>query len=321
MHDLVYIENELTSLLNRDKKNWTRFYLLIKEVEEQELWKEKYRSFTQWVKEFSVKTKTHESIIWNRKKAGQVYMTYVERQQGKGIKVVPIQEATVSADSLVLLDKIKKYNPNKCAELTERVMNNGISKKELREVYKSIRPMLNKISNNPHIKVVEDNERESSITALDIVTALCQYEWLGVPMERQYFKSSFIRNKYRTFTEFPVYTGTTKYSRRIDVLICENLRAANPWEVNLHGVEIKISKQDLLHDQKYTEYVEFVDYMWLAVPEELVEEAKNNKFLDCGVISVIKNEEKIEVKIIQEARRLDAIRRKETLENLILRTL
>lgn len=319
MHDLVYIENELTSLLNRDKKNWTRFYLLIKEVEEQELWKEKYRSFTQWVKEFSVKTKTHESIIWNRKKAGQVYMNYVERQQEKGIEVVPIQEATVSADSLVLLDKIKKYNPNKCAELTERVMNNGISKKELREVYKSVRPKLDKISNNPHIKVVEDNTRESDITALDTVTALCNHEWLGVEMERQYFKSSFIRNKYRTFTEFPVYTGTTRHSRRIDVLICENLRAVNPWEVNLHGVEIKISKQDLLHDQKYTEYADFVDYMWLAVPEELVEEAKNNKFLDCGIVSIIKNKEKIEVNIIQEPKRLECIRRKETLENLILR--
>lgn len=327
MLDLKSIENELSSLIEADKKNWTHFYVLLKEVEEKELWKDKYKSFTQWVKNFCIKTKTHESIIWNRKKAGKVYENYKEIQEAKGIQVKPIEEIKVSADSLVLLDKINKYDKEAAAELTEKVLNKGITKKDLREVYKSIRP--EKPSNNPHLKHVEADEQETpkaieenkdksiTITATEIVSTLYSIEWLSdKKVTRKYFKSAFKQDKYRAFTEFPVFTGTSKKSRRMDMLICENITTGNVWDLNLHCIEIKISKSDLLNDTKYTEYTEFVDFMWLAVPGDLVEIARANKFAECGIIAIDNNKK---AKIVEQATKLDPLRKIDTLTNIALK--
>lgn len=348
---LKKIENELSHLIDIDKRNWTHFYLLIKEVEDKELWKEKYKSFTQWVKSFCVKTKTHESIIWNRKKAGKVYETYQKVQAKKGIEVLPIEKANVSADSLVILDKINKYDQEVASQLVDKVMNKGITKKDLREVYKSIRP--DNPSRNPHLKQVDlsdeldeieesqldvlgvsdisgslEGEAGSSIdyknklsraeklTANEIVKTLSDIEWLGEKPKRKYFKSSFEQNKYRLFTEFPVFVGSeSRKSRRMDILLAENLTTENVWDMYLHCIEIKVSKSDLLNDQKYTEYAEFVDFMWLAVPDELVGIAKENKFEGCGIISVSNNK----AVIVEKAQRLQGFRKIEALKNIALK--
>lgn len=345
---LQNIEKELSNLIDIDKRNWTHFYLLIKEVEDKELWKEKYKSFTQWVKSFCVNNKTHESIFWNRKKAGKVYETYQKVQADKGIEVPPIEKANVSADSLVILDKISKYDQEVASQLVDKVMNKGITKKDLREVYKSIRP--DNPSRNPHLKQVDlsdeleesqldisdvsgsleglEGEAGSSIdyknklsraeklTANEIVKTLSDIEWLGEKPKRKYFKSSFEQNKYRLFTEFPVFVGgESRKSRRMDILLAENLTTENVWDMYLHCIEIKVSKGDLLNDQKYTEYAEFIDFMWLAVPDELVEVAKENKFEGCGIISVSNNK----AVIIEKAQKLESFRKIETLKNIALK--
>jgi hypothetical protein len=58
-----------------------------------------------------------------------------------------------------------------------------------------------------------------------------------------------------------------------------------PDELILHGIEIKVSESDLQKDSKYTEYKDFVNYLWLAVPVELKLLAKNNVPKGTGVIS------------------------------------
>ena len=249
---------------------------------------------------------------------------------------------------MVILDKINKYDQEVASQLVEKVINRDITKKDLREVYKSIRP--EKPSRNPHIKFVdlseiEEKSQESkevegiedlgkidgfdkaarldeagdqknleTVTARDIVYTISDIEWLGEKPKRKYFKSSFEQNKYRIFTEFPVYVGTSRKSRRMDMLLVENIMT-DVWDLNLHCIEIKVSKSDLLNDMKYTEYAEFVDFMWLAVPDDLVEIAKSSKFNDCGIISVSKNG----AVIVEQAKKLDADRKIETLKNIALK--
>ena len=117
-------------------------------------------------------------------------------------------------------------------------------------------------------------------------------------------------------TRFPVFSGTTRHSRRIDALVCENLTEER-WKLNLHAVEIKVSKSDLLNDYKYTEYADFTDFIWLAIPQELVEVAKETKLGNCGIL-VIKNGK---VEVVEQAKRLDAIRKEECLSRLALKLL
>ncbi len=316
---LKSIESQLLDLINIDKKNWTNFYLLLKEIEDQELYKPKYKSFTQWVKEFCIKSKTHESIVWNRKKAGKVYESYSKQKAEQGINVKPIIESNVSVDSLVLLDKINKYDEKVASQLVDKVLNKTITKKDLREVYQSIRPSVDKISTNPHLKQVQQDKKELtdvSITANDIVSTLFNLEWLGAKPKASRFKSAFESNKSRVFTEFPLYTGTSKKSRRVDMLVSENITSQYNYDLNIHGIEIKVSKSDLLNDLKYTEYAPFVDFLWLAIPVDLVEVAQSNTFKDCGIVA-IDNDRK--VTIIKKAKQLDCDMRHETLKNIILK--
>lgn len=315
--DLLSIEKELTSIITKDKQNWTHFYLLLKQVEKEQLWKDNFRSFTSWVKDFCIKTKTHESIIWSRKKAGEVYQSYVDVKRKEGIEVAPIESVTVAQDTLVLLDKISRKEPYLGADLMDKALSKEITKKDLQEAYKTLRDKQGKVDRDKsNIESYEDIKKES-ITAAEIVSTLYSTEWLGEKKEKKYFKTSFEQDKYRIFTEFPVYTGSSRKSRRVDVLVAENISTDDSWQLNIHAIEIKVSKSDLLHDNKYTEYAEFVDFLWLAVPEDLIEVAKENKPSICGIIS-IKNKKAY---IVEAPARLNPLKREAALTNLVLKLL
>lgn len=320
---LESIEKQITDLISLDKKNWTNFYTLLKKVEVEKLWEEKYNSFTQWLKDFSIRNKIHESILWQRKKAGEVYHKYSEIQKEKGIEVKPLETANVSAENLVLLDKIMRNSPSTSTELAEKVFNNSITGKELRQIHNSVRPTrYNDLDDsdekeNENEKVSEDS---SPVNTTDILGMLFNTDsWLGTKQEKNYFNS--FTTKAQLFTEFPVYTGTSRHSRRIDLFCAENITTEYPWNLNLHGVEIKVSKGDLLNDHKYTEYGEFIDYLWLAIPQDLQEIAEQNKFTGCGLIVIDRDKktDKLILKIIEKPKKLTPLRREETLTSLALK--
>ena len=107
---------------------------------EEELYKELgLKSFTAWVKDFSIRNKIHESILWNRKKAGRVYEKYQRVKEEQGVNIAPIEEADIGGDSLVLLDKITNKNKELGAELTDKAINKEITREDLRTAYKVVR--------------------------------------------------------------------------------------------------------------------------------------------------------------------------------------
>lgn len=339
LEELEQIEKEIKSVVDLDKKNWVRFYLLIKKVKEKDLWRvADKKSFTQWVKDLSLKTKTHESIIWNRFRAGEIYNSYVQRKKEQGIEVKSIEDTNVSADSLVILDKINKHSPKLADSLVEKVINKEIKRKDLVTAYNAIRPekadfrtkeqMQRAVSNGNETDETKDKmdleEVRDKITAANITTILTQLKWLGkkaITGFKGYRNKSDadirINEKSKVFTEFKVYTGTSRKSRRIDLLAIENLTKDQfeKHEINIHGVEIKVSKSDLLNDKKYTEYAEFVDYIWLAVPLELVDFARDTKFQECGIIAV----DKYNAVIVEQAQRLEPDMRMQTLTTATLK--
>lgn len=322
MKPISEYENELVTILNSDKNNWTKFYLLMKEIEDRQIYKQLgLRSFTAWVKQFSIKSKTHESVIWNKKKAGKVYETYINVQKGKGVEVAPIAEAKIGVDALVLLDKISKRDENLGAELTKKAIDNEITREDLRNAYKTVRGDLQRNKTDNHNLTLSEKAQASimtikeTITATQIVAALMKPDWIGEKLERKAFKGAYEQDKYKALTEFPVYTGSTSKSRRIDVLVAENLRVEEHYSLNLHGIEIKVSKSDLVNDMKYSEYGEFVNYLWLAIPLSLVEVAKVNAPTMIGIIVYEKNK----IEIYREASKLDPLKLKESLTTLSLR--
>lgn len=330
-NELISIEKELNTLVEKDRQNWSNFYLLMKKVEENRLWEGIHNSFTAWVNSFAKKNKLQSSVLWNRKKAGEIYQKYYVRKLEKNEKVDDIETVSIAQDSLILIEKIARSDTKLMDELTDKAINKELKKKDLQEAYRIVKSkreqekeLRNKLENN-----IDDTEKEKikesikelksvDIKALDIVEALKNHDWLydGEKETRKIFTDFYEQDKYKTFTEFPVYVGTTKHSRRIDVLVCENLTEER-WKLNLHAVEIKVSKSDLVNDHKFVEYSEFVDFMWFAIPENLIEVAKEIKFDECGIL-VIKDGK---VQIIEQAQRLDAIRKEECLSRLALKLL
>lgn len=333
--EIKEIEEELTQLVEKDKNSWAKFYTLMKRVEDEQLYKVLgLNSFTQWLKSFAINHKIHESILWNKKKAGKVYERYIETKKEQGIEVAPIEDANVGVDSLVLLDKISKKDANLGAELTEKAINKEITRADLRNAYKTIRGDLKKdtVVKNP-IKVIEEDNKlqengrddiintevntdlADNVTATNIVMALNSHTWLGKKEAVTGFKGKSIERKYKALTEFPVFTGTTKKSRRIDVLVAENISTKEHYNINLHGIEIKVSKWDFLNDTKYTEYASFVDRLWIAIPCNLLEVCTENTPKGVGVL--IFKDGQVEIK--REAKKLDPEKKQQALITLALK--
>ena len=328
MNNLVDIEKQLIELFISERKNWVSIYLLLKIVDEEILWRGNYNSYTQWIKEFAVRSKVHESSIWHIKKMGAVYEKYSKKMEAKGMKVDDIKNTKVSANNLVVLEKISKYSPERTEELVEKIFKKEITKNDLEEIYRAVRPSKINNENNNSIAFKTDGEIrtekiKNNIKASTILSTLYEYEnWLGQKKERKYFKSSYEQDKIQCFSEFPVYTGSTKKSRRIDFLAVENMTTDNLWELNIHGIEIKVTESDFINDEKYTEYTEFVDYFYLAVPEELKDIALKNKFKDCGIIVISKDKtNKFIAKVIEAPARLNPLRREDTLTSIALKLL
>lgn len=331
-NELINIEKELNTLVERDRQNWSGFYILLKKVEDNKLWEGHYNSFTAWIKHFANANKIQESVLWNRKKAGEIYQNYYARKLQKQKKVADIQTVDIAQDSLILIEKIARKDPELLDELTDKAINKELKKKDLQEAYRIIKAKkdaekelktqleANKdISQDEKEKILENIKdlKTATLTAIDVVNALKKNNWLDVKKEgRKSFKDFYEQDKYKVFTEFPVFAGTTRNSRRIDALICENLTEER-WKLNLHAVEIKVSKSDLVNDHKYTEYADFTDFIWLAIPEELVADARETKLGKCGIL-VIKDGK---VQVIEQAQKLDAIRREECLSRLALKLL
>lgn len=339
MKEITKCERAMVDIINYDKASWTKFYLLMKEVEEKELYKEANKSsFTAWVKDFCIKNKVHESIIWNRKKAGKVYENYQRVQKEKGIEVPPIEETNISMDSLVLVDKIAKKAPKLGADLTEKAINKEITREDLRTAYKTVRGDLVKAKkeylalDKEDLKEEEESKedvkhthtKESKqevkvgevVTASKIIQALNTPNWLGVKeIKRKAFRPAYEQDKYKTLTEFAVYTGTSKHSRRIDVLAAENITVENHFSLNLHGIEIKVSKSDLTNDTKYTEYAEFVNYLWIAIPKKLEVDARAIVPEDVGILVFNKNK----MEVVKKANKLNPLQLESSLTTLALK--
>ncbi|MGU8175379.1 hypothetical protein ACV3S6_13170 [Clostridium perfringens] len=304
--DFKACENELENLIRTDKNNWTRFYVLMEKVEKEELYKQRnFKSFTSWLKDFSIKNKIHESVLWNRKKAGRVYQQYQQLQAQRGIETEPIENIDVSMDSLVLLDKIQKKAPALGAELIEKTMKKQVTRQDLRTAYKQIRDAEPPKKPGRKKKLSEEEEMakqaefsKNNATATKITQLFTSSMWLlGYETTRKAFKVAEQQDKYISLPEFRVYTGTSTKSRRIDVLALENVTVKTKLhQLHAHGVEIKVDKHDLLNDHKYTEYAEFVHYLWLAVPRELVPLAEENAPPSVGIIAVEKDDTLVKVR-------------------------
>lgn len=319
MASILDIENELEALLSADKKSWVRIYELMEMVDKEKLYEGEFSSYTSWVNALAEKVKVHVSLLWNRKKAGKVYAAYQERAREKGKEVPEMKDLKVSADNFNLIEKIAGRNEDVADELIEKVIQGEMKRADLKNAWATVRADredsgMKTIRVNAYDKEEVDTKQDS-IKAADIVFSLSNHNWLD---KNDIFLSIHAQPKYKLMTEFAVQTGTSHHARRIDALVLENWTVSENknYNTNIHAIEIKIDKNDLINDHKMQEYTDYADYFWIAIPEFLKEYAEEIMLPEWGLLLL---NDKKELKIARKATFRKAIFRDKTMETALVK--
>ena len=327
------IEAQLLQIVDTENKSWTTVYRLLSKVKNDGLYAPDFKSFTAWIRSFSKKAKTHESRLWQYLNAGKYYEEYSENAAKRGIEVPKLEEAQISPDNVDLIKKISRNNPEKGSAdyLMERTLAKEVGRTELTQAWALVKAECEKNGISPikksrhditpETKTEQNLEAENTtgetrnLTAADIVLALSKSSSWFNHLQAENKKQRCREQKYKILTEVAVRTGgTTRSARQIDALAVENYSVQYPDELKLRGVEIKVAKNDLLGDKKMSEYTDFVDYFYIAVPENLVEDARAVCLPEWGILAIsFSSNTSYSIRVVQEAKQLDAVMRAKTL--------
>ncbi len=93
------------------------------------------------------------------------------------------------------------------------------------------------------------------------------------------------------------------------------------YDLRLHNVEIKTSESDLKGDDKATEYADFVDYSWFAVPPHLVGIAREIKPSTFGIIAISKSGNNHVYEVVESSAYVPGMARMDTLQTALIKLL
>ncbi|MDT2169143.1 hypothetical protein P7G45_13065 [Enterococcus faecalis] len=172
--NLRKIEHEIEEILSKDTHSWVRLYELIREVEYSKLWRNEYSSFTQWIKHLAYVTGVTESLIWKRKKAGEIYFDYQQRARSRGVSVPNIEDVEVSPDNFELVEKISQGNSQIKDELMQQVLAKDIKRSDLVNTWSTIKTIQAKegggiVKKNRYSKIDSSDEQIFTISDFDKV--------------------------------------------------------------------------------------------------------------------------------------------------------
>lgn len=298
---LSVIEKEIQEIVEADKSSWVQIYKLMTKVETQKLYKDTYSSYTQWVNKIADDMHIHVSLLWRRKKAGAFYSEYQRRMLNKGKKVSMDDLQKISPDNLVLAERIAGNNTVVADQLIDKIRQGELKRKDLSQALlaakrcraeQGLADPVNGYDKKKQRERLEKEQKESAtrpdqrkITAMDIMAALEIYRnWVGNPIDK-----IGRQPRYKVVGEFGVDSPGSRNARRIDALVAETITAEHPREITLHGIEIKVSRSDLQHDEKMAEYTPYVDRFWIATPPYLVDDAEELAMPCWGILAVDQN--------------------------------
>lgn len=328
---LMDVEEQLNEILSQgDERGWPKVARLLAEVEDNRLWTEREgcHSFSAWLKEFAQERKCSESLLWKYKKAGGYY----ERLREENGELPPIEEAGVSARNVATIEKISGEDTARGLALASRLVAGEVRQKDLNDIWAAQRKVSG-VRKTRHDRAVPADEGDAAMT-LAVTRALAAQAdaWIwgeetvaqaDERKRREAPRAYLTRDArcVRTMTEFPVRVEGAQRARRIDLtaVVAENQTTADWMEVNLHGVEVKVSEHDLARDEKMADYGLFMDYMNITVPAPLVQAADETVPGSWGILSYEGDASSGTIRVIREAARLDAPRREQALMTAVVK--
>lgn len=247
MPNIKTIEEEIEKILIKDKRSWVRLFELIREVELNTLWKPEHKSFTRWIRHLAYESGVTESLIWKRKKAGEIYFDYQKRSKKKGITVPRIEDVDVSPDNFELIEKISQGNKDIKDDLMDKVLHRELKRSDLVSAWKSVKTIRQDdqgsiFKKNKHSEVGgSEKEKKIALSVSDIAISLTYGSWLDhfpdVNMDN--FTAHSRKKVYKLLPNFSFYSSLSDWSHTIDIdfLVIENY-TSKPYQLNLHSIEV-----------------------------------------------------------------------------------
>lgn len=144
-YTLSSLKEELAPLVMQ-KAVWPQIASLMMLIEAEELWAEEgHSSFSAWVSSFAAECDVSESYLWKALKAGRVYTDYQARV---GEDTPDMEDIDISADALVLADKIAYGNAEIADSIIQKAMNGEISVSDMNSAWHEVRERKAKAEEN-----------------------------------------------------------------------------------------------------------------------------------------------------------------------------
>lgn len=303
MDKTIYdVEKELEDIFATDRRGWVKMYRLLDIVDKKNLWRREYTSFSEWLRDYAKRKNISASLLWHRRQAGRFYDNFISRANIAGITEPQLEDVDVPVDSLNIAERIAGKNEFEADDLIHKIINRELTRQDLSSIWKNVKA--EKYAREKAYREWREPPAYASnvawIKTQDIILSLMKDYWLPDAIfeenarlaikDTNYVALGFngrIRPMYRTAADFGVFNRAIEEDTNIDLMIAENCTIDaedKGYRLNLHAIEVKVDKKDFLSVKEMDMYRLFADYCWLAVPEELCQDALEVVPDDWGVI-------------------------------------
>ena len=292
MDKTIYdVEKELEDIFATDRRGWVKMYRLLDIVDKKNLWRREYTSFSEWLRDYAKRKNISASLLWHRRQAGRFYDNFISRANIAGITEPQLEDVDVPVDSLNIAERIAGENEFAADDLIRKIINRELTRQDLSSIWKNVKA--EKYAREKAYREWREPPAYASnvawIKTQDIILSLMKDYWLPDAIfeenarlaikDTNYVALGFngrIRPMYRTAADFGVFNRAIEEDTNIDLMIAENCTIDaedKGYRLNLHAIEVKVDKKDFLSVKEMDMYRLFADYCWLAVPEEICQDA------------------------------------------------
>ncbi len=308
---LLQIEHQLMRHAQAERRRWQEIAALLMQVDKERLWEGQAPSFTAWLQGMARRADLQESVFWRCLKAGRIYLELSGRDS-LGV------DLTVSAESLELVDKIRRHAPKVVsAEVLNRTLDGDLSRTELRQVWSTYKAAAGgttdrgRLPHDPQARAEtldakraqweaekRKPENRAEVRRGELVTAFRAFDWVGP------------HDQARIETRIVGLTG------RLAALGVVRRRSDAAGALEVHGLWTCVSHPELA-DFEYAAPAG-IDFMWLAIPDELAEVAPGKAPRLLGLLTM-KRKDQLSVLRPAQRRKVEASTRCDLLTWLLSR--
>ena len=192
------LEKEVAALIQRQMRSWAQVGLILDRVEREKYWARDAPSFSEWLKSFAPRIGMKEASLWRFLGASRYYQKLRKHLAGRNVPFPPLARlpGTISAEHLEILSKIERVLPKKDFEkLGERVLTGNVTRNELRELWKTYRPILagrtarGRGMTAPHLNPADPTQSVMQMEAKALTTLMAAgpKKWTGFENPQFYY--------------------------------------------------------------------------------------------------------------------------------------